>query len=249
MRDKDLRSLMRAYAGTPDPGKKDRFIRKMKLEHGMQPGRSGSDLGARPVCFITMLKLQLGYMRPYLWILSLAVLAASLLMMHHSSASALRGLSNFMPFLAGFGVIEGFRAEMYGMSELERTTLYSAKGTLFARMTLIGLLHLMTVIATAVIISGGSGERVTYVGAMLCIPYLLTSILCMEVERTSFGRDNAWSSLGVALVVGVLHVVTESIKPAVELAPGLLACIIAVEVLVQAYEIKKTIQMEEYAWN
>ena len=236
--DKEISKLMRAYSGSPDAAKKDRFIRKVRAE------------GSKPeVCYLSMLKSQMGYIRPYIWILSLAVITISALRLKLSEENVSLVLSCVMPFFAGFGFIESFRARAYGMYDLEMSTLYSAKGTFYAKLTLIGILHLLTVTVSSVIVGVSGGGSILMEGVSLCIPYLITSILCMETERTSFGRDNSWSSLGVALLVAILRILAENFKQTFVPGPAVLCIILAALAVIQALEIRKTVRTEEYAWN
>ncbi|MBQ9332866.1 MAG: hypothetical protein IJS12_00845 [Lachnospiraceae bacterium] len=238
MKDKDLQMILKGAYEEPDPAKKDSFIRKV---NGMQSARSMSPT--------QVLAVEMHYIRKRVWIFSILAIAIMVTAVSRLGEDMILHISDMMPLLAGLGMIEVMRARMHDMSELEAVTLISAKGALFARMTVIGLGHLLAVAVTAAALAGYGRYGALGTGLKLIIPYLITTISCMEVERTGFGRENAWSCMAVAVLVIVIREVIYS--TGIVVLPGIaLPALIAVALLcIHAAEFKKTIRLEEYAWN
>lgn len=238
MKDKELKMILKGSLEEPDPVSKDSFIRKV---NGIQPARSMSPT--------RMLAVEMHYIRKHVWILSVLAIVIMLIAVNRLGEDMVSHISDMMPLLAGLGMIEVMRARMHDMSELEAVTLISGKGALFARMTVIGLMHLLMIVITAAVVAGHGGYEALGTGLKLVIPYLITSIGCMEVERTGFGRENAWSCMAVAVLVIVIREIIYSTGIVILSGVAVPALIAAALMAVQAAELKKTIRLEEYAWN
>ena len=238
MRDKDLiRKLHMAYEA-PDPAGKDAFIRKAGR---MQPRRSMS--------FTQMLMIQLRYISKSVWAVSFLAVILTMAGLSVIPDEGLSVLADLMPLLAGLGMIETFRAHMHGMDELEKATLISAKGALFARMAVTGLVHLITMLIISALMTVLRGGQIVNAGLSLMIPYLITCIACMETERTGFGRDNIWCCLGVSAAVIALREIVLATFALSKAGTDMMILITLILALIQIYEIRKTLVSEELAWN
>ena len=238
MRDQDIRGLLKDLPGSPDAEAKDRFLRQIRRRQDTSH-----------MSLIKILLIQFRYIRKRVWLASLAILALSLTVTVDLSFDRLTAVSDLMPFLAGIGMLEALRADMHGMRELESVTLISARGALYARTALIGAVHLITMLVSSIFLIPSYSADITTVAAMLLIPYTLTSILCMEVERTKFGRENGYCCLVISfLVFGFFRIMLHS-NISAGATPGTLIMIIAVLIALEIYELKKTMRSEEYAWN
>ena len=144
--------------------------------------------------------------------------------------------------------MEDFRARIYGMHELEGVTVFSAKGVLFAKMTIIGILHILTVLVIALFKGRESVGDFMYAGFNLLIPYLVTTILCMELERKEFARGEMGSCMAVALLVAILRMSLTYVEAVANISLSLLGAITLALVFIQISEIVKTMKMEEYLW-
>ncbi|MBR6390229.1 MAG: hypothetical protein IKS16_02705, partial [Lachnospiraceae bacterium] len=170
----------------PDPVSKDSFIRKV---NGMQSEQSLSPMqSARSMNPVRVLAVEMHYIRKRVWIFSILAIAIMVTAVSRLGEDMILHIADMMPLLAGLGMIEVMRARMHDMSELEAVTLISARGALFARMTVIGFGHLLAVAVTAMALAGYGRYGALGTGLKLIIPYLITTISCMEVERTGFGR-------------------------------------------------------------
>ena len=84
----------------------------------------------------------------------------------------------------------------------------------------------------------------------LTIPYLLSSILSMELERTAFGRKYGLSCMAISAGVSVLMFVLQNERNLyAEAYRGLWYLSTIILMLIEWFEIKKMFQMEEYAWS
>lgn len=238
MRDKDVYRLLKRNCEKPDQIRKDTFIRSVNSAHRK-----------RKMSFPDMLMIQSRYIRKYHWVISVLMILLFLVVFTKLKDDTILYLSNMIPLLAGLGMLEVLKADMCGMSELERTALISGKGALFAKMTVIGIMHLCTILVLAALMLSISGSGFILTAVRLLIPYLTTTILCMEMERTSFGRENSWYLLGVPLLVMTLRNLIYHTGIVYSVHTGLLVVLAAVLLGIQMYEIKKMIRMEEYVWN
>ena len=84
----------------------------------------------------------------------------------------------------------------------------------------------------------------------LTIPYLLSSILSMELERTVFGRKYGFSCMVISAGVSVLMFAVQNERNLYEEAYRGLWYLSAITLMmIEGFEIKKMFQMEEYAWS
>jgi len=238
MKDKELKRMLDSYIEAPDPKVKDSFLRSIKKK-----------TEKREICFTRMLACQIGYIRWYVWLASLAVVVFAIVTAGKLEDHKLLILSEMMPFLAGLGMMEDFRARIYGMHELEGVTVFSAKGVLFAKMTIIGILHTLTVLVIVLFKGRESVGDFMYAGFNLLIPYLVTTIICMELERKEFARGEMGSCMAVALLVAILRMSLTYVEAVANISLSLLGAITLALVFIQIAEIVKTMKMEEYLWN
>ena len=88
-----------------------------------------------------------------------------------------------------------------------------------------------------------------YAGFNLLIPYLVTTILCMELERKEFARGEMGSCMAVALLVAILRMSLTYVEAVANISLSLLGAITLALVFIQIAEIVKTMKMEEFLWN
>ena len=103
-----------------------------------------------------------------------------------------------MPFTAAVSVIETQRSKRFGMSELEMATRFSLRSVVFARMTLLGILSAIILCITSPVIAVSFGGSVIVTAVRILIPYLVTMIIGLHIERSTFGRNHGIISLAVA---------------------------------------------------
>ena len=251
MRDKELKKLLQDNVTPPDYQKKDAFIRQHRSKE--IPHVSASRL----------LLQQAGFIRKRVWIASLILIAFVALdimlkmrdMLNvgytadERALSVLTTVSFFMPFISALGMIETFKAQLYGVYELEQVTVISGKRALFARLAAVGIINFSPMMFIAVLMKVTVGVEIVRGALVILIPYLLTMILCMEIERFEWARRSAFSFLIPVLLVTILVNFEVGDVSFLTLSVRALLIIFVALVAVQAFELKKFSNMEDYAWN
>lgn len=250
MRDSELKKLISDNAVTPDYIKKDAFIRQhrsKKMPHVSTPG---------------IILQQAGYMRKRVWIVPILMIIFAISRFYEAnkalslgmdygqiSEEILMSISLFSPILAVVGMIETFKAYYHNVYELEMVTVISARRALFARMAAAGIISFMTILICSGFIGTTMRISTLRIVVVTLIPYLLTVLLCTELERFDWARKNVFSCLLPVSVVIALMFVTYGGKNYVLLDMRTLLTVLFALILVQAFELRRIGMMEEYAWN
>ena len=87
--------------------------------------------------------------------------------------------------------------------------VFSRRGILFARIVCVGLMHLTLLLLLTILIGLKEGYGLAMTGSILTVPYLISSIVNMELERTAFGRKSALPGLGVAAIMAVVVIMAK----------------------------------------
>ena len=235
---KDIKEILKSAAESPDQARKDAFIREYRKKHVSRRKNTWD-----------MVKSQAGYIRPSVWIVSVAALFLAVLGIH-SDRDTLFMVAAMMPFVSGTAIIESFRARQYRLSELEGTTLFSTKGILFARIVCIGSVHLALIVLLTIIIGRIDEYGLLLTGAILTIPYLISSVVSMELERTGLGRKSTFLCMGIAALTAGMVVMVKGYWSVFDMSYQWILMVAAFALIVVEFvEIKKTFLWEEYAWN
>ncbi len=233
-----IRRTLSEAASTPDYNRKDQFIRAYRRTYARTR-----------ISTIDIIRNQFGYIRMSVWLISLVALAVAIWGINEDS-EVVFAVSAIMPFVSGIAVFDFLRSGMYEMTELESVTYVSKRGILFARFICIGVAHIALVALLAFIVGKQSSYGCLMTGAMLTIPYLLSSITSMELERTTIGRKNAMGCIIVsAIVSGIMIVLNNERWFFAEINQGVWYIAAIVLIIMECIEIKKTFRWEEYAWN
>ena len=225
-------------APSPDHNRKDQFIRTFRRKY------VGTQLST-----VDIIKSQFGYIRMPVWLISLATLIVAILGIHEDM-EVVFVLSTIMPFVSGIAIFDFLRSGMYGMAELESVTLVSKRGILFSRFICVGIAHIILLAVLAVIVGKQSGYGCLPAGAMLTIPYLISSIASMELERTTLGRKNVMGCIVVSAVVsGMMIILHNEHELFSEKFWGVWYLAAMALIIMECMEIRKTFRWEEYAWN
>ena len=238
MRDRELKDLLQKNIESPDYAAKDAFIRKHAGK--ARAGKTG---------LLQMIFMQAGYIRKRIWALSVLIAVFGFYFTSGLIGEKLYAMAGLMPLMASLVILEVFRSEYYAVSELEAVTKFSAKGVIFARMTLTSAFQLLITIAMAVILgmSGDSGFLVS--ASMLLVPWFITSIISLIVERSEFGRSNRYSFAGVAICVTCVHTALSTNGFFERLDMRYMIAAAALLLIVNVFEVRKTIETETLVWN
>lgn len=152
---------------------------------------------------------QIGYIRGWIWLVSVLVFAVSVLCAVWLSADMLWLVSALTPLLALTFVSESSRSETYEMAELEMATRFSMRSVLLARMGILGVENLFILGLLVPIGIWGQGLGLIQAGAYILTPYLLMTFAGLTIVRRVQGREAGYFYTGIAacicFCVMVLH--------------------------------------------
>ena len=109
-----------------------------------------------------------------------------------------------MPFTAAVGILENGRSRRYNMSELEMATRFSLRSVVIARMTIMGFLSVILTAIVSPVIAESFGMQAVITAETVLMPYLMTMIISLHIERSPLGRENGASSIVAAGAVMLL---------------------------------------------
>lgn len=235
---KNIRHTISEFTPSPDPVRKDTFLRMYRRRTGSPKTDIREMLGSQFICI-----------SPAVWLMSLAVLLIAIWGCLRNR-NVIICVAALMPFVSGFAVFESFRSQMYAMAELEGVTLFSLRGIFFAKIACIGIVHIILIPGLSLMISPVCQYDFLTTGIMITIPYLISSILSMKAEKSSFGRKDPAVCLGIsALTSGA--VLAASVKSSYfkEDLTGMRNILFMILIVLFLIEIKKTFQWEVNQWN
>lgn len=261
--DKKTKEILVKMAGQPDHLRKDKFIRKYRKyneesnkNNENNRNNENNKLTTNNETTLRFIMSQFSYISWYVWCVSLFVLIAAIfiIVMKVEATDSITVISAIIPFVAMAAVIEAFRSKYYGMSELESVTKVSFRGIYFARMSCIGMVHIVIVSCLIIMIGRNSENGYLVTGAMILIPYLLTSILNTKIERTQIGRKSIFACITVSVLIsGSMILLNNQMKNHRDFLPSIQPIIWYIAILalmaIHFFEIKKTIRQEAYVWN
>lgn len=235
---KNVKEILKSAAESPDSIRKDVFIREYRKKYNSRRTNTWD-----------IVKSQVGYIRPSVWIVSVAALFLAVLGIQ-SDRDTLFIVAAMMPFVSGTAIIESFRARQYRLSELEGTTLFSTKGILFTRIVCIGSVHIALITLLTIIIGSIDEHGLLMTGAALTIPYLFSSVVSMELERTELGRKNTFLCMGIAALTAGMVVVVKGYWYIFDASyQWVLVVTTFALIVIEFVEIRKLFHWEEYAWS
>ena len=178
----------------PDPAKKEAFLKT---------AMAGQVIRATKMTLDRMLLIQVKYIRKTAWFAALLLLLGTALVTHGKQDSVLQ-IAALTPLLAFVTEIETRRSYAYGMAELEMTTPFSLRSIRYARFLILGLFDLAVLAGISLLIRKYVAMSVLLTLAHLLLPFLLTMIGALLLERTVFGRTHPYGSGVLALLITVV---------------------------------------------
>ncbi len=232
------RNIQKAFAAPkPNQQEKERFLRSLP-----QP----------QIGMFRFILVQASYVRKLSWVLSGLILLLALLCACNISQDTLWVVSAFVPALGLLAVAESNRSMMYGMSELEKSTRFSLKSVVLARMSILGAVNFAVIAVLAPLCRIGNDFSLLQTGMYLLVPYLLTVNVSLWIARRTNDKEIIYGTMCVATIVSAintgLHFVAELIYQEIYISWWL---VLAIALLIEmAYEMHCTIKRtEEYTWN
>ena len=232
------RNIQKAFAAPkPNQREKVRFLRSLP----------------RPqIGMFRFIFVQASYIGKVSWFLSGLILLLALFGAYNINQDTLWVVSAFVPTLGLLAVTESNRSMMYGMSELEKSTRFSLKSVVLARMSILGLINFAVIAVLAPLCRIGNDFSLLQTGMYLLVPYLLTVNFSLWIARRTNDKEIIYGCMCVAIIVsGIntgLHLVTDLIYQEIYISWWLVLSILLLIEMV--YEIHCTIKRtEEYTWN
>ena len=196
--------------------------------------------------------VQAGYIRWWVWGLSLGVFGAILWAAGQPYRTGLLCAAALTPFLALLAVAESGRARFYHMDELELACRVPCASVLLARMLVLGLFHLTLLgTLTPTLAEWGAVGTARAAGAYLLTPYLLTAALGMELTRRFRGREGLLACGGGAALVSAMGTMAAYQRPELYRPEGLSlwGLALAASILAAGVEIMLSLKERELQWN
>ena len=235
---RNIKEMLRKISKTPDPVRKDRFLREHR-----------ESVPQMPFSTWDRVRRQMMYIRVPVWILSALALMIAIGGIY-TNLDTVYALSVFMPFMSGIAVFETFRSRVYGMNEMESVTPTSMRGILFSRIIGIGAVHILLLSLLAVILGSRSGYGIPMTGVILTVPYLISSTGSLELEKTAFGRKNAAWSMGFSSVVSACMIALQNHRNLFSgRCSGFWYPVVLILMAMEYRKIKEILIREDYAWN
>ncbi|MBM6897893.1 hypothetical protein H9X86_11115 [Pseudoflavonifractor capillosus] len=182
------RGLQQVYQ-PPVPRKKQEFLSQFT-----QPELSTTQF----------LLTQAAYLRPWSWLLSVAIFVVALLITQNLEPWDMWMVSALLPFAALATVTELSRSARYHMEELELSARFSLKSLLMARLTLMGVWNLVLLAVLFPLVAGWSELPLVVTGCFLLCPYCLTSLVCLVISRRFRGSEMVFVCAMAAVAVSGL---------------------------------------------
>lgn len=141
--------------------------------------------------------VQIGYIRKSVWIISLLLMAAALVLgkgywKDSRDYGMLCCFSAIMPLLAVLAVTESFRSSVHGMAELEMTAKHNLQQVLLIRMGAISGVDFFLMMSALPFLGGAERINVFRGAVYLMVPWLCTCVLALHIEKYVKGRDGVW---------------------------------------------------------
>lgn len=144
---------------------------------------------------------QLGYIRKWVWGISVLVFAVSMIGATICSIDMLWGISALTPLLAVIFLSESGRSETYQMAELEMATRFSLRSIIFARLGILGVENLLLLFLLLPAGTWNNTLSPARAGVYILTPFLLTTLLGLHIVCAIRGREGIRFCIGIAACV------------------------------------------------
>lgn len=144
---------------------------------------------------------QLGYIRKWVWGVSVLVFAASIIGAAMFSVDMLWGISALTPLLALTILSESGRSETYGMAELEMATRFSLRSVILARLGILGIENLLLFCMLLPVSIWNNMLSPIQAGIYILTPFMLTTLLGLLIVRTIRGREAIHLCMGMTACI------------------------------------------------
>lgn len=168
-----------------------------------------ASLPPQPVPISRFLLGQLGYIRKWVWLVDIAVMAAAVILARLAPNEVVAILSAVTPALAVCYVAESSRSREYGMWELEMCARFPLKSVVLSRLVLLGIAN-AAVFCVIIPISMGTVSALRTAVYLIC-PYLVTSFFGLLISRKTSSRETVYFIAGLAAVLSVAVLLSQKV--------------------------------------
>ena len=184
----ELKRELKFVFEAPEPLHKKDFLRTLE-----QPG----------ISILAFVVSQAGYIRKWIWIISVIIFVLSAMGAVWLSADMVWVISAMMPLLALAIVCESGRSENYEMAELEMATRFSLRSVVLARLGILGMENLVILVLLLI----GVRERgldMIWTGVCILLPYLMMTFAGLSIVRRFRGHEAVYVCTGAAVCISFL---------------------------------------------
>lgn len=237
MNDNKLKQAFQTIYQPPKPARKYAFLNSIETSQLSVP---------------QFLLSQIGYIRPWGWMLSIAVFVTAMLVMWNQQAKAIWMVSAFMPFVALSTVVELNRSAHYKMEELELAARFSLKAVMLARMSILGLGNMILLAALSPFVVQWGHLTMVETGFYILCPYCLTTFLSLMIIRRWRRSENIYACAGMSAAISVLCCVSDKLPSFLQGTANVssYAGVTLLLLTLMLWECKNYLfNVEEYKWN
>jgi hypothetical protein len=200
-----IKKEMRLLYPAPAPQRKEQFLRELSYPQSSP---------------LETIAVQIGYIRKFVWILSLLLITSALAFGNSYWQQAedygmLWCVSAVTPLLAALAVTETFRSAAYGMAELEMSAKHNLQQILLIRMGAIGGVDFLLIMAALPFLVKKEQISMFRGAVYLMAPWLCTCVLAFQIEKYAKGRDSIWYCCALGLFFSGISLGTENFQETV----------------------------------
>ncbi len=241
MTKKRIKAELRNLYQIPDSQHKEEFCKKIRQ-------RYGNELSVQ-LSMSDFLLSQIRYIRPWGWIVSVAVFVTALIIMNTMKLESGWKISALAPFLSMSLITELHRSTRFKMNELEQSTRFSLKAVTLARLFIMGVSNLLVLICITPFIVKLCQISSVYAVEYLLLPYCATSFLCLLIVRFWHSNENVYACAAVSIGMSFVFLLFDWIDAfTVKSSYYAISTIILLILMLMEYK-KYFTDLEELAWN
>ena len=228
-----LRKDLITYFEAPKPQRKYNFIRKF---------------GMQKMGLISILRTQFRYISKWIWVISVLFYVISFYITAYGDTKLFGFIFAFVPFLVLLSITESMRSYRYGMEELELSTRFSLKYILLARMLILGLGNIVTLLISAYLFREVILTSMVYI----MVIYFITTSGSLYIVRKNRGSEGTFICFAFSATVSLLELSVpwkyEILVTSRYLIVLFLFCMIGIFFTIrESYRIVR--MAEEFVWN
>lgn len=219
MTDRELKQCIKQTFPVPEPEHKQKFFADLngqRIPDGAVVRnrdaayyREQASGMSRRAFYLT----QLGYIRKRIWLFAGLLMALAVGMAYSlenlplgigRGKELLCSVSAVVPLLAVLVIVEVNRSFACGMDELEMSTRHNLLEVYLARMLFLGVGNFLWMFFALLLLVRESRELMLMLGIYLMVPYLLTTVLALEVVRCSRKESKTVYCVAAACMVSAV---------------------------------------------